>query len=88
LFVFSGEGRRLIVKKMDAKSLKIKQALRTRIQAYLNEVPDSYCLDLINVIVCCRYVESLLANPRVKRYLARYHPEQLIEMEKLLLECR
>jgi hypothetical protein len=87
LFVFSGEGRRLIVKKMDAKSLKIKRTLRTRIQAYLDEVPDSYCLDLINVTVCCRYFESLLANPRVKRYLARYHPEQLIEMEKLLLAC-
>ena len=76
-----------MVKKMDAKSLKIKRALRTRIQAYLNEVPDSYCLDLINVTVCGRYVQSLLANPRVKRYIARYHPEQLIEMEKLLLEC-
>jgi hypothetical protein len=87
LFVFSGEGRRMIVKKMDAKSLKIKRTLRTRIQAYLNEVPDSYCPDLINVTVWCRYFESLLANPRVKRYLARYHPEQLIEMETLLLAC-
>lgn len=76
------------MKKMDAKSLKIKRTLRTRIQAYLNEVPDSYCLDLINVTVCARYVESLLANPRVKRYIARHHPEQLSEMEKLVLECK
>jgi hypothetical protein len=87
VFVCSREGRRLIVKKMDAKSLKIKRALRARIQAYLNEVPDTYCLDLINVTACRRYVESLLANPRIKRYIAKYHPEQLIEMEELLLEC-
>lgn len=76
------------MKKMGAKSLKIKRTLQSRMQNYLKEVPDTYCLDLINVTVCARYVESLLENPRVKRYIAKYHPEQLIEMEKLLLECR
>jgi hypothetical protein len=72
------------VKKTDAKSLKRRRTLTARMRACVKEVPDTYCLDLINLTVCRRYLESLLANARIKRYIARYHPEQLIEMEKLL----
>ena len=70
---------------MNAKSLKGKRTLKARMHAYLKEVPDTLCLDLIKVTVCCYYVESLLTNPRIKRYLAKHHPEQLREMESLVV---
>jgi hypothetical protein len=41
-------------------------------------------MDQVNLTVCCRYAESLLANPRINRYLAKYHSTYLRELQMLL----
>jgi hypothetical protein len=74
------------VKQFDASTRKGKQTRRAKMQTYLNQVPKTLSLDLLNVTVCCRYTESLLTNPRIKRYLAKYHPEQLTEIQNLITE--
>jgi hypothetical protein len=48
--------------------------------------PKALCMDQVNATVCCRYVESLLENPRISRYLAKHHPEDLRELKDLLDE--
>jgi hypothetical protein len=43
-------------------------------------------MDQLNVTICCRYVESLLQNPRISRYLAKHHSEDVRELKALLDE--
>jgi hypothetical protein len=50
------------------------------------ETPKTLCIDQVNVTICCRYVESLLQNPRISRYLAKHHPEDVRELQALLDE--
>jgi hypothetical protein len=50
------------------------------------ETTKTLCMDQLNATICCRYVESLLENPRISRYLARYHSEDLRELKNLLDE--
>jgi hypothetical protein len=44
------------------------------------------CMDQVNVATCCRYVESLLENPRINRYLAKHHSANLNRLQELLEE--
>ena len=50
------------------------------------DTPKTLCMDQLNVTICCRYVESLLENPRIRRYLAKHHLEDLCELKDLLDE--
>lgn len=62
---------------------------RTRLANLLRlsgEPPKNLCLDELNLTVCCRYAESLLKNPRVKKYLMKHHPKELSDLETLLVE--
>jgi hypothetical protein len=63
-----------------------KQWHRTR-RKHLLEVtgalPENLCADEITLTICCRYGESLLKNPRVKKYLAKQHPNELRNLEQL-----
>ena len=52
----------------------------------LRGVPQTLAVDLLTLTVCCRYAESLLKNPRVKKYLMKHHPEELSDLEMLLVE--
>jgi hypothetical protein len=64
-----------------------KQWHRTRRKHMLEltgTLPENLCLDEITLTICCRYGESLLKNPRVKKYLARQHPNDLRNLEQLL----
>lgn len=66
-----------------------KQWHRTRRKHMLEltgALPENLCLDEITLTICCRYGESLLKNPRVKKYLARQHPNHLRKLEQLLAE--
>ena len=68
---------------MKQKTIRTRQ---TKIGSFLQSVPDTFCLDLVKLTVCCRYTESLLANRVIKRYLEKYHSQQLDEMEELVAE--
>lgn len=50
------------------------------------EPPANFCIDQLNVTVCCRYAETLIANSRINRYLAKHHPKELRQLETLLAE--
>ena len=69
-----------------ARARKSKRTRELKVENYLKQVSETLCLDLINVTICSRYSQSLLANQRIKRYLAKYHPQLLIEMEELVAE--
>ena len=62
---------------------------RTRLAHLLRlsgEPPQNLCIDELNLTVCCRYAESLMRNTRIKRYLAKYHPEELRQLNTLVEE--
>jgi len=44
------------------------------------------CFNQLNVTICCRYIESLVKAPRIKRYLAKHHPAELGSLQSLLAE--
>jgi len=66
-----------------------RQWHRTRREHLLQltgELPTNLCLDEITLTICCRYAESLLKNPQVKKYMAREHPNELRKLERILGE--
>jgi hypothetical protein len=66
---------------------KWKRMRRENLAHILRTVPKTFSVDLLSLTVCCRYAESLLKNPRVKRYLLKHHPEELSDLETLLTDC-
>jgi hypothetical protein len=54
----------------------------------LKSVEESYGTDVLTLTVSCGYIERLLSNPKIERYLERNHAEILQTMKKLLLEHR
>jgi hypothetical protein len=50
--------------------------------------PKTLCIDELNLTICCRYVERLLMNSRIKRYLLKYHLKELRRLEELLRDFR
>ena len=52
-----------------------------------SEPPKTLALDQLTLTICCRYANSLLANPKIKEYLAKHHSLQLADVEKLIEEC-
>lgn len=50
------------------------------------EPPKDLCIDQIHITVCCRYVQSLLSNRGVRKYLSKYHAVQLRTLECLVEE--
>jgi|SRR5579864_188467 len=66
-----------------------RQWHRTRREHLLQltgELPTNLCLDEITLTICCRYAESLLKNPQVKKYMAREHPNEMRNLELVLAE--
>ena len=52
----------------------------------LKNVEDTYGADILNLSLACRYVERMLGNERIQRYLAKQHAELLVELTELLRE--
>jgi hypothetical protein len=48
--------------------------------------PKSLCRDELNLTQCSRYTERLLKNPRILRYLMKYHPAEVLQLQTLLRE--
>lgn len=41
--------------------------------------------DQLNLTICCRYAEGLLANPRVLRFLVKNHPTELRRLQNVVV---
>lgn len=62
---------------------------RTRLAHLLRlsgQPPQNLCIDELNLTVCWRYAESLMRNVRINRYLSKYHPEELRQLQSLAEE--
>jgi hypothetical protein len=60
---------------------------RTRLANLLRlsgEPPLNLCIDELSLTVCCRYAESLMRNTRITKYLSKYHPEELEQLQNLV----
>jgi len=49
-------------------------------------VEKSYGMDVLTLGVCCRYLDLMLANARVQRYLSKRYPEILQQLQQLLAD--
>ena len=62
---------------------------RTRLANLLRlsgEPPKNLCKDELYLTICIRYAQSLLQNPRIKRYVAKHHLKELKRLEKLVAD--
>jgi hypothetical protein len=50
----------------------------------LKAAEESYGEDILTLSVSCRYVESILKNAQIKRFLSKHHPDLLQELSRLL----
>lgn len=65
------------------------QWYRTRsahLLAISGELPKMLCVDQLALTVCIRYVDKLLRNGRIKKYLAKYHPAELSGLQLIVNE--
>jgi len=54
----------------------------------LKTVEESYGTDALTLTVSCGYLERLLSNPKIGRYMERYHLEILDTLRKLLSDTK
>ena len=67
-----------------------KAILEMETDALLKEfktVEQSYGKNVIALTVCCRYLEKMLRNGRVQRYLAKKWPVLLEQIQRVAEEC-
>jgi hypothetical protein len=65
---------------------KWRRNRKAKLARIMRGVPQTLAIDLLTLTVCSRYAESLLKNPHVKKYLMKYHPLELSDLERLLPE--
>jgi hypothetical protein len=52
----------------------------------VDSIKANYGNDILDLTAACKYVQRLLANTRVHRYLAKHHEDSLTALEQLLAE--
>ena len=83
------EGHAASSKKLQATSMAARSMLEEENDFLLRDlksVEESYGTDVLTLTVTCGYLDRLLKNPRVERYLARHHLDILHALQKLLSE--
>jgi hypothetical protein len=54
----------------------------------LKSVEESYGTDALTLTVSRGYLERLLSNPKIERYMERYHLDILLTLRKLLSDIK
>lgn len=83
---FLSEPSRPVKPRASSEGKAIMEEETTGLLKDLKSAEDSYGTDILNLTVSCRYVEGLLKNAQVKKYMAKHQPEVLREIEQLLTE--
>lgn len=52
----------------------------------IRDVEATYGNDVLALTTSCRYIEKLLTNSRIRRYLSKYHAEPLIALEQVIAD--
>jgi hypothetical protein len=81
------EPRKCVAQNGDDRRRKWRQKQKGSLLRRSPEPPKSLALDQLTLTICCRYLNTLLANGKIKKYLAKYHSLQLADLEKLIEEC-
>jgi hypothetical protein len=53
---------------------------------HVDSIKANYGNDILDLTAACKYVQRLLANARVHRYLAKHHEDSLTALEQLLTD--
>ena len=61
---------------------------KAHLLAMSGKPPDNLCMDQVKLTVDCRFAELLLNNPRVTRYIGKYHPSELQTLQSLSAEFK
>jgi hypothetical protein len=83
------EGHAASSKKLQATSMAARSMLEEENDFLLRDlksVEESYGTDVLTLTVTCGYLDRLLKNPKIDRYLARNHVEILQTLQKLLTD--
>ena len=83
------EGHAASSKKLQATSMAARSMLEEENDFLLRDlksVEESYGTDVLTLTVTCGYLDRLLENPKIERYLARHHVEILQTLQKLLTD--
>ena len=74
-------------KKLQATSIAARSMLEEQNEFLLRDlksVEESYGTDVLTLTVACGYLDRLLTNPKIERYMARNHADMLQALQKLL----
>lgn len=74
-------------KKLQATSIAARSMLEEQNEFLLRDlksVEESYGTDVLTLTVACGYLDRLLTNPKIERYMARNHADILHALQKLL----
>jgi ParB-like chromosome segregation protein Spo0J len=52
----------------------------------LKAAEESYGEDILGLTISCRYLEGLLKNTQIKRFLTKHHPDLLEELSRILAQ--
>jgi hypothetical protein len=53
---------------------------------HVDSIQATYGDDVLNLTAACKYIERLLTNARVRRYLAKHHADTLATLDQLLAD--
>lgn len=74
-------------KRLQATSIAARSMLEEENEFLLRDlksVEESYGTDVLTLTVACGYLDRLLKNPRIERYLSHHHMEILQALQRLL----
>jgi RepB plasmid partitioning protein/ParB-like nuclease domain len=71
------------LKGMTAEAIARMERELSRLQEAISSIQDSYGQDHLHLTVVKGYLQKLISNERVARYLGQYQPELLIEFQKI-----
>jgi hypothetical protein len=83
------EGPAAASKKLEATSTAARSMLEEENEFLLRDlksVEESYGTDILTLTVACGYLDRLLNNTKIERYLNRHHTDILHTLQKLLSE--
>jgi hypothetical protein len=78
-------------KKLDANSMAARSMLEEEngfLLRDLKSVEESYGTDVLTLTVSCGYLEKLLKNHKIERYLSRHHGDILQTLQQILTEVQ
>jgi hypothetical protein len=72
---------------MKTETRKRNQTWKAKLAKIEQAPPRNVAANMLNLTICVSYWEMLLENRRVKRYLNKYHQDDLRQIQNVLTEC-